>query len=74
MLIADLGRYTLEPEYQTREVAVQTGGVAMARRLYAEGKVKPHISETVPFEAKAVEKAIEDSTKGTGGKTVVKVQ
>ena len=46
----------------------------LARQQYETGKVKPHITSTVPFDAKLLQDAIEASTKGTVGKVVVKIQ
>ena len=72
VLIGDLGRYSYEPAYVAKAALVYTAGFQAARQLYAEGKVKPHIAVTVPFEAKAVQQALGDIKK-TVGKQVVKV-
>ena len=72
-LIGDLGRYARDPVWIARLSKLREGHL-MARQLYAEGLVRPHITATVPFEAAVLQKALEDSMKGVVGKWVVKVQ
>ena len=45
-----------------------------ARQNYEAGKVRPHISATVPFDAKQVQAALDASMQGVVGKVVVKIQ
>ena len=72
LVVADLGRYGREPRYQARMPEVMEG---QQRPLawYDEGKVRPVITGTVPFEAAALQRAFEDFFRGTTnvGKVVV---
>ena len=73
VLLGDLGRYTRDPVWAAK-VSQLLEGRRAAAQLYAEGLVRPHISAVVPLEAAALERALQDSTKGVVGKWVVKVQ
>ena len=73
VLVADLGRYAADPVYIAKLPQLQDGQ-RLARQLYTEGRVKPHISAVVPFDAAALQRAIQDGASGTVGKVVVKVQ
>ena len=72
MLLADLGRYTLDPAF-AKIAGVVNDGLRLGKLLYAEGRVKPFVAETVPFEASAVQAAVLDVERGSVGKKVVKV-
>ena len=72
VLLGDLGRYTLDPTY-AKKVPALNDGLRLGKQLYAEGRVKPYISATLPLEASALQAAVLDSVKGTVGKKVVKV-
>ena len=70
-IIPDDGlKYMADPAYWG-ELQLQW---LIARQNYETGKVRPHISGTVPFDAKQLQAALEASVKGTVGKVVVKVQ
>lgn len=71
----DFGRYWFQPEYASK-AGIFAGVLADAARLYAEGKVKPHIAVVVPFEAKALQEALDATGKGklSTGKAVVEVK
>ena len=73
VLFGDLGRYTLDPAYQAKAPQLQDG-LRLARQLYVEGHVRPHVTSTVPLEVGAMQAAIQESAKSTVGKKVVKVQ
>ena len=46
----------------------------IARQKYESGKVRPVITGTVPFDARQLQAALDESAKGMVGKLVVKVQ
>ena len=46
----------------------------IARQNYEAGKVRPHITATVPFDAKQLQAAMDESVTGVVGKMVVKIQ
>lgn len=73
MLIADLGRYSADPQYKTQQSKL-IDGLRQAVSWYEEGKLKPVITETVPFEATRLQQAFEAFLKGINnvGKVVVK--
>ena len=73
MVIADLGRYRTDPQYATRLPELMEGQ-RRAIGWYEEGKLRPVITQTVPFEAAALQKAFEDFRSGVNnaGKVVVK--
>ena len=72
-VVSDLSRYSYQDEYKGK-VNLLADGMRMARQLYAERRVRPFISGTVPLDASAIQQALLDSQKGTVGKVVVKVQ
>ena len=74
MRIGDFGRYWGQPEYAPQLWKMREA-LDKAAKWYEEGKVKPLVSAVVPFEAKALQKALDDinSGKSSVGKTVVKV-
>jgi NADPH:quinone reductase-like Zn-dependent oxidoreductase len=73
MVVADLGRYRLDPKYAARLPEV-VEGQRRAITWYEEGKLRPVITGVVPFEAAALQKAFEDFSRGVNnaGKVVVK--
>lgn len=73
MVIADLGRYQLDPAYVARLPEVAEGQ-RRAIAWYEQGKVRPFITATVPFEPAALQRALEDFLAGKNnvGKVVVK--
>jgi len=73
-LIGDWGRYSTQPAFQEQRWKVRKGWEA-AVTWYGEGKLKPHINSTIPFEAKALQKALDDIAGGKAnvGKAVLKV-
>ena len=71
--IGDLPRYSVDPAYKSK-IPQLNEGLRLARQLYAEGRVKPYISATVPLEASALQQALQEGLQGTVGKVVVKVQ
>jgi NADPH:quinone reductase-like Zn-dependent oxidoreductase len=72
MVIADVGRYRTDPQYQA-QTSKLGDGLKQAVSWYEEGKLKPCITETVPLEAKALQRTFEGFLKGTNnvGKVVV---
>ena len=74
-LIGDWGRYVAQPAFRQDTWKVRKG-LEAAVGWYSEGKVKPHVNSTLPFEAKALQKALEDITEGRNnvGKVVMKVE
>ncbi len=75
MLIADLGRYGTEPQFAARLPEVMEGQ-KRAIAWYQEGKLRPIITNTVPFDPAALQTAFEDfaSGKTNVGKVVLKVR
>jgi NADPH2:quinone reductase len=73
MVIADLGRYRADPHYEA-QTSKLIDGLRQAVSWYEEGKLKPIITQTVPFEAAALQQTFEAFLKGTNnvGKVVVK--
>ena len=73
MVIADLGRYQMVPEYIARLPEI-VEGQRRAIGWFEEGKLRPVITAVVPFEAAALQKAFDDFWKGATnvGKVVVK--
>jgi NADPH:quinone reductase len=73
MVVADLGRYRVDPKYVARMPEV-VEGQRRAIPWYEEGKLRPVITGVVPFEAGALQKALEDFGRGVSnvGKVVVK--
>ena len=73
MVIADRGRYGRDPLYQA-QTSKLTHGMKQAVSWYKNGHLKPVITETVPFEAAALQQAFEAFLKGTNnlGKVVVR--
>ena len=72
MVIGDLGRHGTDPlsKSQTPKVAE---GLRQAVLWYEEGKLKPVITQVVPFDSAALQRAFEDFLRGTinVGKVVV---
>ena len=71
LVIGDLGRYNFDPAYQARKGELAQSMVD-AVTWYESGKVRPVITATVPFEAKALQSALDDflSGKNNVGKVV----
>ena len=74
-VIGDWGRYSTQPTFREQQWKVRKG-VEEAVGWYSEGKVKPHVNSTVAFEAKALQKALDDMKVGKNnvGKVVLKVE
>jgi NADPH2:quinone reductase len=72
-IIADLARYSVDPQYKAHTSKV-IDGMKQAVMWYEQGKLKPIITETVPFDAAALQQAFDAFMKGTNnvGKVVVK--
>jgi len=72
MLIGDPGRYRTDPLYQ-RQAQKLHDGQKQAVSWYEEGKLKPVITQTVPFDAAELQHAFEGFIAGTVnvGKVVV---
>ncbi len=72
MVIGDLGRHGTDPlsKSQTPKVAE---GLRQAVLWYEEGKLKPVITQVVPFDSTALQRAFEHFLRGTinVGKVVV---
>ena len=73
VVIGDLGRYSLDPAYKDK-LSLLADGLRLGRQLYAERRVRPFISATLPLDASALQQALQNSLTGTVGKVVVKVQ
>ncbi len=75
MVIGDLGRYNIDPQFQARKSKLRDG-LKQAVVWYEEGKLKPIVTSTVPFEAAALQETFEAFLKGTNnvGKVVVEVR
>jgi NADPH:quinone reductase-like Zn-dependent oxidoreductase len=73
MLIGDLSRYSVEPHYQAQMWKV-VEGQRRAVTWYEQDKLKPIITQTVPFDATALQQAIDDFANGVNnaGKVVVR--
>jgi len=72
MLIGDPGRYRYDPQYMA-QASKLIDGQKQAVAWYAEGKLRPVITQTVPFDAAALQQAFEDFRNGKSnvGKVVV---
>jgi NADPH:quinone reductase len=75
MVMADLGRYRVDPAYIARLPEV-IEGQRRAIAWYSEGKLRPVITSVVPFDAAALQAAFEAFLKGANnvGKIVVKIR
>jgi NADPH2:quinone reductase len=75
MTIADLGRYARDPVYAAQLPKV-VEGMRRAVPWYEEGKLRPFVTETVRFDAAALQSAFDAFVKGTNnvGKVVVRVR
>lgn len=71
-IIADLARYSLDPRYKAQRSKV-SDGMKQAVTWYEEGKLKPIITETVPFDTAALQQAFDAFVKGINnvGKVVI---
>ena len=65
----DLAFYATNPD----KLPLLVEGHRVMRQLYAEGRLKPYISATVPLDVTQLQQAFENCTQGTVGKVVVKV-
>lgn len=74
MTIADLGRYSTDPQFSPRWPLVAKG-FDRAIEWYAAGKLKPAVTKVIPFDAQALNKAITDFGNGeiNVGKVVVEI-
>ena len=74
VVIGDLNRYTLDPDY-IKKVPALNDGLRLGKQLYVEGLVRPCIAETLPFEASALQAAVQHSSaKGSVGTKVMRVR
>jgi NADPH:quinone reductase-like Zn-dependent oxidoreductase len=73
MVIADLARYTTDPEFQSKRASVAQG-LQQAVRWTEEGKLKAQITKIVPFDPAALQQALEAFSRGeiNVGKIVVR--
>ncbi len=73
MVIADLARYSRDPEFQSQKAKVAEG-LEQAVRWTEEGKLKAEITKIVPFDPVALQQAFEAFSRGeiNVGKVVVK--
>jgi NADPH:quinone reductase len=73
MLIADPGRYRSDPLFKPRLQELDEG-MKQAVRWYKEGKVKPFVTQVVPFDASSLQSAFDDFLAGKNnvGKIVVR--
>lgn len=74
MTIADLGRYSTDPQFSSRWPLVAKG-FDQAIEWYTAGKLKPVVTQVIPFDAQALNKAISDFGNGkiNVGKVVVEI-
>ena len=74
MTIADLGRYSTDPQFIPQWPLVAKG-YDRAVEWYEAGKLKPIVTKVIPFDAMALQKAFEDFASGTinVGKVVVEI-
>jgi NADPH2:quinone reductase len=74
MTIADLGRYSSDPQFMPRWPLVAKG-FDDAVEWYAAGLLKPIVTTVIPFEAAALQQALGDFSSGkiNAGKVVVEV-
>ncbi len=73
-VIGDWRRYLGNPKYRS-QIGKVTKALLAAPDWYAQGKVRPHVSSTVPFETKTLHQAIADVGQGKGvDKVVLKVR
>ena len=72
MVIADLGRYSVDAQYKA-QTSKLINGLKQAVSWYEEGKLKPVITETVRFDAAALQQTFDVFMKGINnvGKVVV---
>lgn len=72
MVVADLGRYGRDPLYLA-QASKLTDGLKQAVSWYKDGQLRPVITETVPFEASALQLAFERFLEGSNnvGKVVL---
>jgi NADPH:quinone reductase-like Zn-dependent oxidoreductase len=70
----DFGRYIFHPVYVAQLNTIRQA-LAEVVRLYQEGKVRAHVSKVVPFDAKALQQALDDNLHGkhNWGKATVKI-
>ena len=71
MIIGDLGRYSADPVYQAQTSRLMDG-LKQAVSWYEEGKLKPVITQTVPFDAAALQQTFEGFGTNNVGKVVVR--
>jgi len=73
MLIADLGRYSMVPQYKAQMGKVYDGQ-RQAVKWYTERKLKPVITKTIPLDAAALKQEFGTFMQGVSnvGKVVVK--
>ena len=74
LVVSDLGRWFVNPDWMGRQSEL-VEGLRRAPELHASGKVRAHVSKVVPFEAGAVQQALDDIAAGKGSvaKTVIAI-
>jgi len=74
MTIADLGRYSTDPQFIPQWPLVAKG-YDRAVEWFETGKLKPIVTKVIPFDAIALQKALGDFASGTinVGKVVVEI-
>jgi NADPH:quinone reductase len=72
MTITDVGRYSVDPKFMA-QISKLRDGMRQAVTWYEEGKVKPVVTATVPFDAAALQQAFGAFISGTinVGKVIV---
>jgi NADPH2:quinone reductase len=72
ILVADCGRYNTDPLYMA-QVYKLVEGMKEAASWYREGKLKPAVTQVVPFDAAALQRTFQDFLGGTNnvGKVVL---
>jgi len=72
-IIGDLGRYSTDPNFKAQMPKVLEG-MPQAVRWYEAGRLKPEITEAVPFDARALQQAFEAFLQGASnvGKVIVR--
>lgn len=73
LVVGDPSRYRTNPLYMVRAMKL-LGGMKQAVTWYEEGKLRPIITRTLPFDAASLQAAFDDFSKGTinVGKIVVR--
>jgi len=73
LLIADCGRYSTDPQYIAR-LDQLAAGMEQAVRWYEEGRLRPRVTQAVPFGPAQLQSAFEAFLAGTNNVAKVVVQ